>query len=377
LASGTTARCVNAQRAVEDIADTTARRASSALAFREITMQVLRIARIASVSAAALLAFGQAAWAQAQHKLEISLETGPNHIRNIGIAEWAEELNKRSGGKLEVKIYHGAAKYKDTDVPKALNQGALDMGLPGTWQLGKFVEDFDSVDLPVFYGIKQEDAYKVWDGAPGKFLQEKIEKKLGVKVIGRWLDLGFQHTFTVGKPVNAHTDMANMKLRIPGGAANIVRYETLGAPAVKIAWPDVPQALQRGTIDGLSTTFESTRSAKLWDSGVKYVYVNNQSFSQYLPMVSGKSWAKYPKDIQDLITSSWEAKIDSLRERARKRQGEARVEAEKNNIKAVDPSPADAAAAKKKLMAKQDELIKELKIDAQLMKLIDATLPKS
>ncbi|MEZ5815968.1 MAG: TRAP transporter substrate-binding protein DctP [Hyphomicrobiaceae bacterium] len=335
-----------------------------------------RISRISALSAFAVLAMGSTVAVAQTHRLEISLETGPNHIRNIGITEWAEELAKKSGGKLEVKVFHGAAKYKDTDVPKALNQGALDMGLPGTWQLGKFVSDFDSVDLPLLYGVSQEDAYRIWDGKPGKWLAEKFEKKLGVKVIGRWLDLGFQHTHSVGKPINKHTDLVNMKLRIPGGAANIARYEALGANPVKIAWPDVPQALQRGTVDGLATTFESIRSAKLWDSGLKHSYITNQSFSQYLPAISAKSWAKYPKDIQDLITTTWEANIDKLRERARKRQAEAQEEAKKQGITVVVPTKEDAAEAKKKLMVKQDALIKELKIDPALVKMIEEVLAK-
>lgn len=312
----------------------------------------------------------------ADHKLEISLETGPNHIRNIGIIEWAEHLEKASGGKLEVKIFHGAAKFKDTDVPKALNQGAVDMGFPGTWQLGKFVEDFDAPDLPMFFGIKRLDVYKVWDGDPGKFLAGKLEKKLGVKVIGKWLDLGEQNTYSVGKAIKTHTDITGMKIRIPGGAANIALYETLGGNPVKIAWPDVPQALQRGTVDGLATTFESIRSAKLWDSGLKHAYVTRQTFSQYLPVISGKSWAKYPKDIQDLIEKSWAEKIDSLRQRADDRQKSAREDAIKNGVSVVDPTDADLAEARKKLMTKQEALIKELKIDPELVKLIHANLPK-
>ena len=316
------------------------------------------------------------AMAEAQHKLEISLETGPNHIRNIGVTEWAEELQTKSGGKLEVKIFHGAAKFKDTDVPKALNQGALDMGFPGTWQLGKFEPDFDAVDLPIFFGTTQEENYKVWDGPAGKALAEKFEKKLGVKVIGKWLDLGFQNTFSTSKPIKVHTDLSGMKIRIPGGAANIARYETLGGAAVKIAWPDVPQALQRGTVDGLSTTFESIRSAKLWDSGLKNGYVSQHSFSQYLPAISGKSWAKYPKDIQDLIVTTWAAKVDSLRERARERQAEAKEDAKKNGVAVVDPTPDDLAGARAKLMAKQDALVKELGVDPAFVKLIEASLKK-
>jgi C4-dicarboxylate-binding protein DctP len=320
---------------------------------------------------------GTATWAEAQHRLEISLETSPNHIRNIGIIEYAEELTKRAGGKLEVKVFHGAAKYKDTDVPKALNQGALDMGVPVTLHLGKYISDFDAPDLPIFYGRTSKEVHKVWDGPAGKFVEQKLEQKLGVKIIGRWCDLGSGQTYFINKPVKSYTDMANLKIRTPGGAANAARYEVLGANPVKIAWPDVPQALQRGTVDGLFTTFESVRSAKLWDSGIKHAYVNNQTFIQYVPMVNNKAWASYPKEIQDLIVNVWEEKIDAWRARAEERQVSARVDAEKNGILVVDAGKEDLDASRAKLMAKQDDLIKELKIDPEVVKLIAAALTGS
>jgi len=304
----------------------------------------------------------------ADYKLEISLETSPNHLRNISILRMAEELQNRSGGKLEVKVYHGAAKYKDTDVPKALNQGALDMGIPVTYHLGKYVPGFDAVDLPLFYGRTREEIYKFCDGEAGQELAAALEKKLGVKVIGKWLDLGHAQTFTVGKQLDTWADMKNLKIRTPGGAANVARYEILGANPLKIAWPDVPQALQRGTVDGVMTTFESVRSAKLWDSGIKFAYRNNQAFTQYVPMISLKSWNKYPKEIQDLIVTVWAENIDGFREFGNDRQLEAVEEAKKNGVHIVEPTQQDLADARNRLLAKQDDLVKQLNIDPALVK---------
>ena len=142
-------------------------------------LEIRKPAAKLAAAAAVLLLGTVAAYAKPAYKLEISLETAPNHVRNISVLEIADELMKRSGGKLEVKVYHGAAKYKDTDVPKALNQGALDMGLPLTLHLGKFVHDFDAPDLPIFYGRSRQEIYKVWDGAAGKKVVAELEKKLG------------------------------------------------------------------------------------------------------------------------------------------------------------------------------------------------------
>jgi len=330
-----------------------------------------------AAAVAALMLGTAVAYAKPAYRLEISLETAPNHIRNISVLQIADELMKRSGGKLEVKVYHGAAKYKDTDVPKALNQGALDMGLPVTLHLGKFVHDFDAPDLPIFYGRTRQEVYKVWDGPAGKKVVAELEKKLGVKVVGRWMDLGPGHTYSISKEIKTAADMKGLKIRVPGGAGNNIRYEVLGANPVKVAWPDVPQALQRNTVDGLFTTYESVRSAKLWDSGVKFAYENNQDFLQYVPCISGKAWKSYPKDIQDLIVTVWNERIDAIRDKADERQQSAKADAIKYGIKVTVPTKEDLDASRAKLLAKQDDAIKELKIDPALVKLISATLSGS
>ena len=188
------------------------------------------------------------------------------------------------------------------------------------------------------------------------------------------MDLGPGHTYSIGKEIQTAADMKDLKIRVPGGAGNNIRYEVLGAKPVKIAWPDVPQALQRSTVDGLFTTYESVRSAKLWDSGVKFAYQNNQNFLQYVPCISGKAWKSYPKEIQDLIIQVWEEKIDKIRDTADARQQSAKEDGIKNGIKVNVPTKEDIDASRQKLMAKQNDIVKELKIDPELVKVIVGTL---
>ncbi len=332
--------------------------------------------RSALALAAGLLALPLAAGSAlaADHKIEISLETGPNHIRNISVVELAKDLEAASGGRLEVKVFHGASKYKGTNVPTALAQGALDMGMPGTWHLGKAVPDFNMPGLPIFYGRGRDAQYAVWDGDVGQALNKKLEEKLGVVVIGRWFDLGFGQMFFSDKEVTSHADLKGLKMRAPGGAANLARFKGFDATAVKIAWPDVPQALQRNTVDGVLTTHESVRSAKLWDSGLKYAYDDNQSFFQYVPVMSKRAWGGLPEDLQTLIVDTWEAKVDAVRKLAAKRQQSARDDGAANGIKRVDASEDDLAAMREKLLAGQAELVDELRIDADLVAKAEAAL---
>ncbi|OXT02174.1 hypothetical protein B7H23_04435 [Notoacmeibacter marinus] len=320
-----------------------------------------RITQLLHITSALALLSG---FASAQeHRIEISLETAPSHIRNIMVSEYAEVLEDASNGALEVVVYHAASKYAGSKVPIALAQGALDMGLPGTWHMGSILPEFNLPGLPLFYGRPREEQYAVWDGEIGQDMARRLEEKLGVKVIGRWIDLGYGQMFFVDDAVASHADLAGLKLRAPGGAANIARYESFGATAIAMGWGDVPQALQRGTVDGLLTTHEAVRSAKLWDSGLKHVFDDNQTFFQYVPMMSKQAWDELPEALQELVVDTWDASVDEYRIRAKNAQIEARDVNSQNGINRIEASPVAIEDMRSKLMEKQQALIADLGID--------------
>lgn len=323
----------------------------------------------------AMAVVGNAALA-ADYKLDISLDTGPTHIRNESIMKFADELKSRSEGKLDVRVFHAASQYKGSNVPTALAQGALDMGAPLHQHFSKIIPEAGTVLLPLFYGATPEEIHTVWDGPAGNALNEMIEEKLRVKVIGRWFDLGYGTVFTTEKQLNAPEDMEGMKMRVPGGAANVQRYNTFGANPVSIPFSDVPQALQRGTVDGIWSTQESVRSAKLWESGISYAFEDRQSYLQYVPMISLAAWNEYPEDIQTLITDTWADMIDDVRKVAMERQLAARQIAAENGVTTIDPDPADLANMRDKLLEGQPEVVEDLGIDPAFVEMVSTELSK-
>jgi len=322
--------------------------------------QVLKAA-VTSVAAAGML-FATSAMA-ADYKIDVSLETGPNHIRNISIKKWADILNAKSGGQLKINVFEGASKFKGSSVPTALAQGTLDMGVPGTWHLTKFIPDFGIIFLPMFFGHDRQVSYKVMDGPVGDELVKQTESKLNVKILGRFIDIGSAITFMKTAPIKGPSDYKNKRIRIAGSAAHARRYEALGANAVKVSWPDVPQALQTGMVDGVMTAFESVRSAKLWDSGLKFAYVDQHAFHQYVPMINRDLWDTLPKNLQTLMETTWDETVDPQREFTAQRDTDARVEAIKNGITVTDASAADLQKLRGNLMPIQTSVIKELRIN--------------
>ena len=302
--------------------------------------------------------------ALALEKMRITLDTNPSHVRNKGVEIFAEELRKRVGNKLSVEIYPSGQLFRDRDVPKALRSGAVEMAVPGTWQLDGVEPNAGLQTLPMFYGVEAAVVTQVMDGKLGTFLNGRLEERLRIKIPGKWMDLGMQHFFGINKPINNYDDLKGQKIRHSGGTANAGRINALGSNAILVPFPDVPMAMSQGVIDGAATTYESAWSSKLHESGLKYAFEDNQFFGQYIPMINQAFWQKLPKDVQEAILASWDIAANAQREMAGKAQIDARDSLVKAGMKIARPSPANLVTKRKALMAIQDDLVKQMKIDA-------------
>lgn len=305
--------------------------------------------------------------AQEPLKLRLSLDTSAAHTRTLQMTAFAQELEKLASGKIKVEVFHSAQLFRDRDVGKALRQGGAEMGVPGPWNLTGIEANLDITQAPSFYGRPAADIYKVVDGDVGKSLNGMLEKKLGIHVIGKWLDLGAAHTFSTSKPLNSPDDLKGLKIRTSGGAGQMIRVKFFEGIPNFTAWPDVPLALSQGTFDALLTTNESVKSAKLWDSGVKYSLQDYQFFAQYIPMMSEAFWQKLGPDLQKIVTTAWASKIDGWRKDMAASQAESVDIMKKAGVTVVAPDAATIEATRKKLMMTQDAVVKELKLDKALV----------
>jgi len=307
--------------------------------------------------------------AMAAEKLRISLDTNPSHVRNKAAELFVAELKKRTGDKFEIELYPSGQLFRDRDIPKALRQGSVEMAIPGTWQLDGLVPSMALSSLPAFYGLSEEFAQKIMDGKVGEEINRQAEEKLRVKILGPWMNLGMQAFYSVSKPLQTHADLVGMKVRYSGGTANAERINVLGATPTLVPWPDVPLALSSSAVDGVASTHESVASAKLWESGLKYAFVDRQWFAQYVPMVSQAFWRKLTPDTQNAMVESWSVAVAKGREMAAEGQKQAQIEMEKHGIKVVTASEESLLEWRKKMMSVQDKVAAEMQIDPKLVKL--------
>ena len=302
-------------------------------------------------------------------KIRCSLDTAPSHVRNVSVADYLKKVEVATGGKITSEVFASGQLYADLNVAKALLQGQVDMAVPGGWTQTGIVPDADFCQLPVFYGRPLEATQHASDGKAGAFVVKQVEAKLRVKVVGPWLDLGFQNWYTTKKPLNSADDLKGLKIRSPGGAGISWRISFFGGIPNTTAWPNVPLALSQGTFDGFVSTDQSVATAKLWEAGVKYSYADHQYAGQYMPMISGAFWAKLTPEQQKQMVDIWAANIGTYRINAAAAQLAARKEMESHGVVFTDPSQATLDTARKAMQADLATLVKEAKLSPEVVKL--------
>jgi len=233
--------------------------------------------------------------------------------------------------------------------------------------LSGFVPDAEMVQLPVFYGQPLDKQQHVFDGPVGQKINAELERKLGATVIGAWLPLGYSNHYSTRKPLTDFKDLEGMKLRNSGGAGQFARAKFFGAIPNMTPWPDVPLSLSQGNFDGLTTTNESATSAKLWDSGLRYVLEDHEFVGYYVPMISLAFWKQLTPDLQKLVADVWAQNIPAYRTKMVAAQEEAHVTLVEHGLKFVTPTEAELAAVRTRMMKTQDDVAKELKLTPELV----------
>lgn len=307
-------------------------------------------------------------------KMRISVENTASHFQTQAVERFAEQLKTALDGRIDVHFFSNARMFRDVDVIRALGQGKVEMAVPGTWHITRYVPDVGVFLLPVFYGRSAQDIYSILDSPMGKDLNARIEKALNFKVIGGWIDLGYAHLFGIHRQIRQHEDISGLRIRVAGGIANKLRIQGLGGNPMIIPWPDLPEHIQQGRVDAVLTTYETVQSAKLWEMGVTSVFEDRQYFPQYIPLMRNSFWNRLPNEIQEIIMDTWKKNIDDSRTLAADSQQQAKAQLIENKVSVFVPEPEQMETWRNRLLPLQDGFVDQLGIDPVLFRQIEQVL---
>lgn len=268
-----------------------------------------------------LSAIGSAAGAADYKPRIVRFGYGLSEDSNQGRAAkfFAEDLAKRTGGKIKLKGFGNASLGSDIQMQNALIGGAQEMMVGSTATLVGIVKEFGVYDLPFIFGNERE-ADAILDGPFGQGLAAKLEEK-GMVGLVYW-ENGFRNLTNAKRPVTKMEDMQGIKLRVMQNPVYIDMFKGFGANAVPLPFSELFTALETGTVDGQENPVNTIQSSKFYEVQ-KFLSLTKHVYSPWIVLASKKWWDGLSADEKKVLHESAVASRDFERKDSREAAAKA------------------------------------------------------
>ena len=234
---------------------------------------------------------------QPEYVLRFGHLANRQHGWHLASLKFAEEVKKRSNGRLEVKVYPNEQLGKEMDVLTGLLAGSADIMITGeslqSWSLPK------SILCATPFAIRDSDHLKKVAGGPlGKEIEQHILDIAGFRPIA-WFERGARN-LTANRPIRHPDELQGMILRVPAVSLYVDTWSALGAKPTPMAFSEVFTALQQSTIQGQENPFALIKDAGLYEVQ-KYCMLTEHVKSWAYVVMSNKKYEMLPKDLQEVI----------------------------------------------------------------------------
>lgn len=210
------------------------------------------------LSIAAVVPATQAAVAQTR-----TLRTGyilaEDSQLGAGVAAFAQELAKRTQGRLVVDAFPNSVLGGDVELLKSVQLGSVDVAFVTGSPLPNFVPEVGVFTIPFLFR-NAAHAYAVLDSPIGLGYLDKFRAKDLVALA--WGENGLRHLTSSKHAIQGPEDIRGLKLRLPQSDVMLAGFKALGADAATLPFPELYDALQSGKFDSEENPIATIMSSK-------------------------------------------------------------------------------------------------------------------
>jgi TRAP-type transport system periplasmic protein len=247
----------------------------------------------AVVALAVLAAAGPAAAQEIKLKLSHFIPVAHNHHAHV-IVPWAEEVKKRTNGRIEITIFPGASLCKPPQQYDCAKSGIADLawGVTG-WTPGRFPQS-SVIELPFMHrtaAVGSQMLADLWD----KYLKREYDD---VHVLYLHVHpAGHIHTHT--KFIRTLADFKGLKIRTPTAVVGDL-LDLLGATKVGMPAPQIYEAMSQKVVDGFGMPYEALPPFRLHEVSKYHTEVGMYTTSFAMFMNKAK-YAALPADVRKVL----------------------------------------------------------------------------
>jgi TRAP-type C4-dicarboxylate transport system substrate-binding protein len=257
---------------------------------RNAVMTAVRTA----VAGAALLA-GTLAFAQAQPiELKATHFLPPNHSFHKELLRWSEELQKKSNGRLVIKVFPSSQMGPTPRQFDLVRTGVADIGVGLTGATPGRFPMTEVSNLPFAITDSATASKRMTELAP-KYLGKEFD---GVKLLQ--LTITPPLKFHMAKTrLNTLADFKGQRIRY-AGELFAESVKAFGGAPVAVAPGETVDAMSKGTVDGALFPFEGAQSFQI-ATVAKYSFEPGVNAASFFWVMNPAAYDKLPADLKALI----------------------------------------------------------------------------
>ena len=223
-----------------------------------------------------------------------------NETQHQFLKFYKEEVEKQSGGRIEVQIYPASQLGPIPREIEGVQLGDIQGFIVPVDFLAGVDPRFGVFSAPMLFRDDANAAATVHDPAVQKAMFDMVAPKRMVGIATLSLNAS---DYGAKNPIMRLADFNGKKLRINGTALERAKMAKLGATGVGMPLSEVVPALDQGTVDGAISNLFVFVAFKMNDL-IKVVTVTNDTFILSITLVS-KPWLDtLPPDLQKVVIDS-------------------------------------------------------------------------
>ncbi len=232
--------------------------------------------------------------------MKIGLSNKPGSPRVMGAELFGKLIKERTGGKVVVKTFPSSQLGNTRQMIEQVQMGSLECMITPTAFFGGFNRMITVVDLPFMFP-NIDVYYKVMNGPFGEELAQETEK-VKIKTLAFWT-AGWKQ-FTSNFEIRNPADFKGHKIRVMPSPPIMAQYQSYGATPVPIAFKELYNALQLGTVDGQENMLYRNEEMKFYEVQ-KYITISNHALMPEIVIVGKAWWDKLPGDFQQKMIAAF------------------------------------------------------------------------
>lgn len=215
---------------------------------------------------------------------------------HIAVTKFAKDVNERSNGRIEIKVYPNESLGKEMDLIQGIQSGTVDMTITGE-SLQNWAPKAALLAAP--YAIRDSAHLKqVVEGPIGEEIEKEIIEKTGLLPIA-YFERG-PRNLSSNRPIKTPDELKGLLLRVPNVPLFVDTWKALGAKPTPMAFGEVFTGLQQHTIEAQENPLALVNSGGFYEVQ-KYINRTEHVRSWIYVVIGKKQFESMPEDLQKIF----------------------------------------------------------------------------